>query len=131
MRIGELSERSGTPVRTIRFYEEKGFLPAPIRTQSGYRDYDDDAVNRLRFVSAAQGAGLRLAEITSILAVRDAGDAPCEHTTSLLRAKRDEIDARLTELGHIRKEVDSLLDRSATLDPADCDPAGICQVIRR
>lgn len=131
MRIGELSERSGTPIRTIRFYEDKGVLPAPTRTHSGYRDYDEDAVNRLRFVSAAQGAGLRLAEITSILTVRDAGEAPCQHTTSLLRAKRDEIEARLKELRHIRNEVDSLLQRSTTLDPADCDPAGICQVIRR
>jgi len=129
MRIGELSDRSGTPVRTIRFYEDKGVLPAPTRTQSGYRDYNDDAVDRLRFVSAAQGAGLRLSEISSILAVRDAGDAPCSHTTSLLQAKRHEIDARLKELRQIRKEVDSLLERSTTLDPADCDPAGICQVI--
>lgn len=129
MRIGELSKRSGTPVRTIRFYEDRGVIPPPDRTESGYRDYDEQAVNRLHFVSAAQGAGLSLAEISSILAVRDEGRAPCAHTTQLLEAKRAEIDARLSELRRIRKEIDGLLVRSQSLNPSDCDPDKVCQVI--
>lgn len=129
MKIGELSDRTGTPVRTIRFYEDKGVLPAADRTSAGYRDYDDRAINRLRFVTAAQGAGLRLSEIKSILAVRDAGDAPCTHTTSLLIGKRDEIDTRIEDLKRLRTEVDNLLKRGAVLDPADCSPEGVCQII--
>lgn len=131
MKIGELSNRTGTPVRTIRFYEDEGVLPVPARTDAGYRDYDDADVRRLRFVSASQRAGLRLAEISSILALREAGEAPCSHSTALLRAKRQEIDARLSELRDMRHEVDALLARSASLDPANCDPAGICQVISK
>ena len=129
MKIGELSEQTGTPVRTIRFYEDKGVLPPPLRTDAGYRDYDDQAINRLRFVAAAQGAGLRLSEIKSILAVRDEGDAPCEHTTALLTGKRDEIASRIKDLKRLRAEVDSLLKRGAGLDPADCSPEGVCQII--
>lgn len=129
MKIGELSDRTGTPVRTIRFYEDKGVLPVADRTSAGYRDYDDRAINRLRFVTAAQGAGLRLSEIKSILAVRDAGDAPCAHTTSLLIGKRDEIDTRIEDLKRLRVEVDNLLKRGAFLDPADCSPEGVCQII--
>ena len=128
MRIGELSKETGTPVRTIRFYEDKGVLPPPLRTDAGYRDYDDRAINRLRFVAAAQGAGLRLSEIKGILAVRDEGDAPCEHTTALLVGKRDEIESRIKDL-KLRTEVDSLLERGAELDPADCSPEGVCQII--
>lgn len=129
MRIGELSDQTGTPVRTIRFYEGRGVIPPPERTAGGYRDYDEQAVNRLRFVSAAQGAGLRLAEITGILSVRDAGEIPCSHTTTLLQAKRDEIDVRMKELRLLRKEVDALLERSTRLDPADCAPDAICHII--
>lgn len=129
MRIGELSKETGTPVRTIRFYEDKGVLPPPLRTDAGYRDYDDRAINRLRFVAAAQGAGLRLSEIKGILAVRDEGDAPCEHTTALLVGKRDEIESRIKDLKRLRTEVDSLLERGAELDPADCSPEGVCQII--
>lgn len=129
MLIGELSRRTGTPVRTIRFYEDRGVLPRPERTASGYRVYSDDAVGRLRFVASSQAAGLKLAEIKSILLVRQAGEAPCEHTKSLLEARRREIDERLRDLRQLRKDVDVLLARSETLDPADCSPEAVCHLI--
>src|SRR3546814_8918106 len=59
--IGELSERSNVPAKTLRFYEDVGVLPPPARTSSGYRDYDNSALDRLRFIASAQGAGLSLA----------------------------------------------------------------------
>lgn len=129
MKIGQLSKETGTPVRTIRFYEDKGVLPPPRRTDAGYREYDERAISRLRFVAAAQGAGLRLSEIKGILAVRDRGDAPCEHTIALLVGKRDEIDSRIKDLKRLRTEVDNLLKRGVGLDPADCSPEGVCQII--
>ncbi len=61
MRIGELAARSGLTAKTIRFYEQAGVLPEPARQPSGYRSYDDTALDRLRFVRAAQAAGLTLA----------------------------------------------------------------------
>ena len=54
MRIGQLAVQTGFSVRTIRFYEQSGLLPAPSRTPAGYRSYDQDAVTRLRFVRSAQ-----------------------------------------------------------------------------
>jgi DNA-binding transcriptional MerR regulator len=54
VRIGQLAARTGYSVRTIRFYEQSGLLPAPSRTPAGYRSYDQDAVTRLRFVRSAQ-----------------------------------------------------------------------------
>lgn len=41
MKIGELAERVGVNPKTIRYYESIGVLPEPVRTASGYRDYDD------------------------------------------------------------------------------------------
>jgi len=54
MRIGQLAAQTGYSVRTIRFYEQSGLLPAPHRTPAGYRCYDQDALTRLRFVRSAQ-----------------------------------------------------------------------------
>jgi DNA-binding transcriptional MerR regulator len=48
--IGVLSERTGVKVPTIRFYETIGLLPAPERTQTNRRTYDEDTVRRLRFI---------------------------------------------------------------------------------
>src|SRR5262245_12042327 len=54
VRIGQLAARTAIPVRTIRFYEQAGLLPAPRRTPGGYRAYSEDAITRLRFVRSAR-----------------------------------------------------------------------------
>ena len=58
VRIGELGREAGVSAKTIRYYESVGLLDEPARTESGYRDYDDDAVERLRFVRDAQATGV-------------------------------------------------------------------------
>lgn len=58
MRIGELAGRAGVTAKTLRFYEQAGVLPAPGRTPAGYRDYDEAALDVLRFVRAAKAAGV-------------------------------------------------------------------------
>lgn len=64
-------------------------LAPPPRTPSGYRDYDDAAVDRLGFVRAAQSVGLTLGEIREIVALRDRGETPCRHVTELLDRRRN------------------------------------------
>jgi len=84
MRIGVLAARAGLTTKTIRFYEDVGLLPAPPRTPAGYRDYPAQTLTRLAFIRNAQAAGLTLAEIHGVLAIRDTGQAPCEHVTGLI-----------------------------------------------
>ncbi len=76
MRIGELARRSGLTTKALRFYEQAGVLPEPERQPSGYRDYDESALARLRFVRAAQAAGLTLAEIRQVFDVREQTGRP-------------------------------------------------------
>jgi len=128
MQIGRLSAATGVPVRTIRFYEERGILPPPDRTDSGYRDYDERSVHRLRFLRSAQDAGLTLAEIRSVLAVRETGEAPCVHTRELLERKRDEVEDRLRELAELRRDLDRLVAVAAAMSPSDCRPEDVCSV---
>jgi len=56
-------------------------------TTSGYRDYAHDAVARLDFIRRGRAAGLTLAQIREVLAVRDASQAPCRHVQDLLAAR--------------------------------------------
>ncbi|MPZ70595.1 MAG: MerR family transcriptional regulator [Actinobacteria bacterium] len=62
-RIGESAERVGVNPKTIRFYESIGVIPEPPRTPAGYRDYEEEHVERLQFIRAAQRLGLRLEDI--------------------------------------------------------------------
>jgi DNA-binding transcriptional MerR regulator len=131
MRIGELASRSGLSTKTIRYYEDIGVVLPPRRSPSGYRDYDDAALDRLAFVRAAQAVGLTLGEIRSILALRDDGDTPCGHVLDLLRSRSAELDRRIAGLRALRGELRRLVERAEGLDPADCDPEGICHLIAR
>ena len=129
MRIGDLAARTGLTTKTIRFYEDSGLLPAPPRTPGGYRDYPAHTVTRLVFVRDAQRAGLTLAEIRSILALRDDGHAPCSHVTGLIHEHLDDIDRRMAELATTRDALRALADRAATTDPAACAADDICTIL--
>jgi MerR family copper efflux transcriptional regulator len=129
VRIGELADRSGVPVKTIRYYEDIGVLAAPPRTPSRYRDYDDTAVDRLAFVRAAQAVGLTLGEIRETIALRDRGETPCEHVVDLLQRRAGEIEDRVRALHDLQRDLQRLARRARTLDPARCDPRLVCHVI--
>jgi len=129
MRIGELATMSGVTAKTIRFYEQAGLLPEPPRTTGGYRDYAPEAVQRLHFVRDAQGAGLSLAEIRSVLQLRDGGQAPCEHVTELINEHLAEIDRRMAELIATRTALKGLACRAAETDPDTCTKDDICRIL--
>lgn len=129
MRIGELATRSGVPVKTIRYYEDIGVLAEADRTPSGYRDYDDPAIDRLAFVRAAQAVGLTLGEIRQVVALRERGETPCTHAVELLERRADEIEGRIAELQRLQVDLRRLASRAQDLDPADCDPDQVCHVI--
>jgi DNA-binding transcriptional MerR regulator len=129
VRIGELGQLAGVSAKTIRYYESVGLLDEPDRTASGYRDYDDGAVERLRFVRDAQASGLTLAEILSVLELKEAGERSCAHTAALLERHLAEIDAQLARLTEARASLQQLADRASSLDPAACTDPNRCQVI--
>lgn len=123
MRIGELSHLANVPAKTIRYYEEAGLLPAPPRTPSGYRDYDDSAAVRLRFIRSGQSVGLSLGEIREVLAFRDRGEAPCAHVTTLIEEHARDLEERIAALESMRAELTrlaSLAKKKPAKDTAYC-----------
>ncbi len=129
MRIGELAAASGVSTKTLRFYEQAGLLPGPPRTAGGYRDFPEQTVKRLAFIRDAQGAGLSLAEIRSVLALRDAGASPCAHVAALVDRHLEDIDRRLAELRATQTALQGLAARAAVTDPADCTDADVCRIL--
>lgn len=105
MRIGELAHRAGVSPKTIRYYEDLGLLPAPRRTESGYRQYNEDGAARLDFIARAKRLGLSLGEIAGVLAVCQAGQAPCSHVITLLDRRIVEVDRAVEELKAFRTEL--------------------------
>ena len=130
MRISELADRAGVTSKTLRYYERIGVLPAPSRSASGYRDYRPAALDRLGFIRASQAVGLSLGEIRQVVALRDRGEAPCDHVYQLLQRRTSELDERIDELQALRRDLRALTKRARQLDPTDCNPRGVCHLIQ-
>jgi MerR family copper efflux transcriptional regulator len=129
LRIGELAQRTGVASTALRYYEKTGLIPSPQRTASGYRAYDVSVLPRLAFIRAAQAVGLTLAEIRDVIRIREGGSPPCSHVVDLIERHRAEIRARMRELQQLEQDLAHLARAGAQLNPAECDPAGICKVI--
>jgi DNA-binding transcriptional MerR regulator len=111
--VSELAGEVGVTADTIRYYEREGLLPAPPRTASGYRRYDEATVGRVRFIKGAQRFGLRLREIREVLEVVDRGICPCGHTEALIRRRLAELDEEMARLAETRRELLRLTERFA------------------
>lgn len=129
MKIGDLAKRAGVSAKTVRYYESIGLLAEPERTSSNYRDYGDDAEARLRFIRDSQAAGLTLAEVGSILEMKDAGQSTCGHTRDLVHRHLEEIDQQIATLTAQRREMEALAKRADAMDPGACTDPHRCQVI--
>ncbi|WP_062313176.1 heavy metal-responsive transcriptional regulator [Demequina rhizosphaerae] len=129
MKIGELASRGGVTAKTVRYYESIGLLPAPERRANGYREYDEAALEQLRFVRDAQASGLTLAEAGGILHMKERGESTCEHSRAALERHLHDIDAQIASLLAAKAELTALARRAESLDPEDCTDPHRCQVL--
>ena len=105
MKIGEVAREAGVTIDTIRFYERRGVLPPAERRPSGYREYGDATVERIRLARRMQWVGLSLDEIIDALAAHDTGRATCESERWRLDGALERVDARIAELKVLRREI--------------------------
>jgi DNA-binding transcriptional MerR regulator len=110
LRIGELAARSGVSIDTVRYYEQRRLLPRAPRTQSGYRVFARDTVERIRFIKEAQEIGLSLDEIKELL-TGEGGADKCRRVSELLRAKLDELAQRIKSMQNFRRTLSHHLSK--------------------
>lgn len=83
----------------------------------------------MRFIRAAQAAGLSLVQIRGVVESREHGQAPCTHVAQVIEAKLAEVQQRLLELVRLQDELQHLRERGRSLDPADCSDAAVCHIL--
>lgn len=121
LKIGQVASAANVNIQTIRYYERTGLLAPAPRTPSGYREYDDEAVKRLRFIKHAQALGFSLKEISELLALRVRHGAACRPVEEKTRAKIALIDDRVRELTRLRRTLERLAAAChARARTADC-----------
>ena len=113
MRIGEIANRSGVTVDTVRFYERLGVLASAEREPSGYRDYAPETVERIGLTRELQAIGFTLNEVIDALAAHDAGGATCESERWRLDSVLERVDAKRAELDALRGRIVAARDACA------------------
>ncbi len=124
--MSQVTSRAGVRPDTVRYYERIGLLPVPARTSGAHRRYDEEVIDRLRFIRGTQRLGLTLTEIGDLLSVRDTGVCPCEPAETMLGRHLAEIEAEMARLGALRVELTSLLSGIAAEKCADPLPGAWC-----
>jgi DNA-binding transcriptional MerR regulator len=109
MKIGELAQRVGVGIDTVRYYERQGLLPVPERVASGYRRYDEVDVARLRFVRRAKALGFTLLEIRELLALSGRREEDMGSLKAAAIEKLSDVEVKLAELTRIRDGLRALV----------------------
>ena len=116
MRIGELAQACDVSRDTLRFYEERGLIAAQ-RSANGYRDYPPEMVQLVLYIKTAQRLGFTLGEIGNSVAALWNAPNPDNAVAQLLRDKLQLIEARMSELDVLRRELQQRLGQACPLNP--------------
>ena len=108
--IGELSQRTGVKVPTIRYYEQIGLLSPPPRSDGGQRRYGSPEVGRLNFIRHARELGFEIDDIRELLAMSAEPQASCHQADSIARNHLLEVDRRIASLQALRGELARMID---------------------
>lgn len=106
--IGKLAKKSDVSIDSIRFYERKGLLAEPMRTESNYRVYHQDTANRLRFIKKAQKLGFALGEIQELLNLSQDPTASKANIKQIAEEKIDDIQNKIRNLTRMLKALEQL-----------------------
>lgn len=110
MKIGQLAQRSGVGIDTVRYYEREGLLPKAPRLASGYRSYDLGDLRRLRFVRRGKALGFTLPEIRELLALSSHAGEDMAAMKAAAQEKLADVEHKLVELARVRDGLNALIE---------------------
>jgi MerR family mercuric resistance operon transcriptional regulator len=125
LKIGEVARQSGLKVDTLRYYERIGLLDEPLRRPSGYREYPQDVVVRLRFIRRAKQLGFSMRETKELLDLRVSPEKRCAEVRQAAEAKMADIAAKISDLERMRRALEEI-----TLSCSGQGPTSECPILR-
>lgn len=131
MQIQAITQQTGISSQTIRYYESIGLLPQPRRLPNGYRDYDAEDVERVRFVAGARQLSLSIDDIREVLALRDDSETPCRIVLDKMQQKANEIQQRIVQLQQMEADLRELYKLGLSFPEEDIlGKQCVCHLVR-
>jgi Hg(II)-responsive transcriptional regulator len=118
--IGQVSRQAGVAVETVRFYERQGLLDEPARRASGYRQYSEDVVARLKFIRRAKDLGFSLNEIAEMLNLRPDSAMTCDEVRQSARAKIEDVVRKIEDLKRMQNALEELISACDERTGSEC-----------
>lgn len=118
--IGALSQRTGSRVETIRYYEHVGLLPRPPRSPGGYRQYGREHLERLAFIRRARALGFSLDEVRRLLRLADGRRRPCAEARAVAAAHLADVRAKIGDLRRMERVLRETIARCETGTGSEC-----------
>jgi Cu(I)-responsive transcriptional regulator len=119
MNIGDVSERSGLPAKTIRYYEDIGLI-RPQRGGNGYRAFSNADVHKLAFLGRARSLGFSIDACRALMALYDDEERASSEVKQVAEAHLEQIDRKIAELQGMRATLAHLIHRCHGDDRPDC-----------
>ena len=120
LNIGKAAKLSNLKVKTVRYYADIGLVSPVKNNNTGYRDFSEDDVARLQFVSKARKFNFSIQECEELLSLYSDKDRSSREVKSLTLEKISEIDAKLFELKELRQQLSFLANNCQGNDRPDC-----------
>ena len=120
LNIGKAAKLSNLTVKTVRYYADIGLVSPVKNNKTGYRDFSEDDVARLQFVSKARKFNFTIQECEELLSLYSDKDRSSREVKSLTLEKISEIDAKLFELKKLRQQLSFLANNCQGNDRPDC-----------
>jgi MerR family copper efflux transcriptional regulator len=120
MNIGAVSQRSGVPAKTIRYYESIGLIRAADRRDNNYRDYSEADVQTLRFISRARSLGFSVKEVGALLTLWHDKHRASHDVKALALRHVEEIDRKVAALQSMRRTLVGLAEQCHGDGRPDC-----------
>jgi Cu(I)-responsive transcriptional regulator len=118
--IGRAAAEAGCKVQTVRYYEQIGILPEPVRTTGNQRLYCDADLQRLNFIRHAREMGFSLGAIRDLLSLADDPERSCEAADAIAREQLEEVNRRITHLKALKQELQRMIKQCRGGAIADC-----------
>ncbi len=119
--VGKVAKAANVALSTIRYYERRGLVTPAARRSSGYREYSDDAVRRVRFIRHAQELGFSLDDVAELLELRMEARGSCADVRQRSKRKLDDIAEKIAGLNGMRRALEKLVESCSREGPsAEC-----------
>jgi DNA-binding transcriptional MerR regulator len=130
LKIGEIAQKTGVSVGTLRYYESLQLLSPLERGDNNYRYYGPETIQQVEFIKKAQSLGFSLEEARQILTVKRSGEPPCALVKQLLAQKITELDLKIQQMMVFKTELENYASEWRALSSQNPDQSNeVCPLI--